>query len=368
MRLHQKGLLFLYFISLMHISQTTYAQNDIKQTPPLPDSTSIETQFQRTVSGGAIPIEIDMSRPIRIALVYPSSDVSDFWIRNFKAMVKRLDELRIPYQTKEFSSKQIEHALQTRYTDEILASDEPYDFVIFGPSELEVQETNIQRLANRNDFRTFIWAFHTPKENWAAYPDAWFDFSSSMGAKVLCRYVVDTLGDDVYFAMNRGIPGVTDDQRSQEFSDCVEQEGNWLNMYEHFGQYQPKGGADGAILVAKNFPEVSMLHNANTAMTIGSLDALAKLGKLDDIFVTGWGGTAKEIDKIKSGELNATPMRMSDDLGVATAEAIKLYLESRPNEVPRIYLGRITVVSSQMPQSQIDSLSREAFRYSGREE
>ena len=216
-----------------------------------------------------------------------------------------------------------------------------------------------------NSFNTFIWAFHTPDNSWESLPDAWFDFSSSMGSNVLCEYLINDLGNEVYFSLNRGIPGVTDNQRSQEFSDCVEEKADWINMYEHFGQYQKRGGEDGAKLIIKNFPEVTMLHNANTAMTIGAIEALKESNKLDDIFVTGWGGTAKEIEKIKQGELNATPMRMSDDLGVATAEAIKLYLEERAYMVPKIYLGRITIATSKMTTEQLDSLTKEAFRYSG---
>ncbi|MFA0125917.1 ribose ABC transporter substrate-binding protein, partial [Vibrio sp. 10N.261.48.A2] len=84
-------------------------------------------------------------------------------------------------------------------------------------------------------------------------------------------------------------------------------------VYEHFGQYQKIGGADGIRLVLGNFPEVTMIHNANTAMTMGAVDALGKAGMLSQIYVTGWGGTAKEIEKIRSDELDATPMRMSDD-------------------------------------------------------
>lgn len=136
-------------------------------------------------------------------------------------------------------------------------------------------------------------------------------------------------------------------------------------MYEHFGQYQEKGGEDGARLIAKNFPEVTMIHNANTAMTMGTINALTEVGKVDDIFITGWGGTAKELDEIRKGTLNATPMRMSDDVGVATAEAVKYYLEGKADKVPVIYLGRITVASSKMSPEQLDKLSQEAFRYSG---
>lgn len=322
--------------------------------------------FQKTVSGPPSPTNMEnLRKPMRIAIIYPSADISDFWIKNFKAMTQRLLALRVPYEVHEFSSRQIEHSRQTQYTDQVLSAEEPYDFVIFGPSELDLQATNIQKLSASKQFKTFIWAFHTPDSTWTHQPDAWFDFSSAMGADVLCDHVIKHMGKEVEFAANRGIPGITDTQRSQGFIDCVQRKGSWRNIYEHFGQYQKLGGADGVRLVLNNFPEVSMIHNANTAMTMGTVEALGEAERLSDIYVTGWGGTAKEIEKIRAGELDATPMRMSDDLGVATAEAIKFHLEGRASEVPLIYLGRITVVHNQMKESELNRLTREAFRYSG---
>ncbi|USH05628.1 substrate-binding domain-containing protein [Grimontia kaedaensis] len=322
--------------------------------------------FQKTVSEPPLPTNIEkFSKPIRIAVIYPSADISDFWVKNFKAMTKRLLDLKVPYEVHEYTSKQIEHSLQSQYTEQVLNAEQPYDFVIFGPSELDLQADNIQKLSASDKFKTFIWAFHTPNKAWTHQPDGWFDFSSAMGADVLCDHVIKHMGKQVEFAANRGIPGITDTQRSQGFIDCVQQKGDWLNIYEHFGQYQKLGGADGVRLVLNNFPEVSMIHNANTAMTMGAVEALGEADRLSDIYVTGWGGTAKEIEKIRAGELDATPMRMSDDLGVATAEAIKFHIEGRSSEVPLIYLGRITVVHNQMKESELNRLTREAFRYSG---
>ncbi|NOH60550.1 substrate-binding domain-containing protein [Vibrio sp. RE88] len=329
------------------------------------DKNKLET-FQKTVSADPSPLMSQFAeKPVRIALIYPSADISDFWVRNYTAMTKRLEALDLPFEIVQYTSKQIEHSLQTQYTDQVLTASKPYDFVIFGPSELGLQSGNIQKLSASKDFKTFIWAFHTPDAQWQHQPDAWFDFSSAMGAEVLCEHAVKHLGNEVDFAANRGIPGITDTQRSQGFIDCVEEKGDWLAAYEHFGQYQKLGGADGVRLVLDNFPEVTMIHNANTAMTMGAVDALREAGKLSDIYVTGWGGTAKEIEKIRSDELDATPMRMSDDLGVATAEAIKFHLENRAQEIPLIYLGRITVVHSDMDHTELDKLTREAFRYSG---
>lgn len=355
----QKHTFFIIVILITSVSSYASQSTNIAAKTENQAST-----FQHVVSSPSIPITTEIKDPIRIALIYPSADISDFWVRNYQAMIKRLEELNLPFIADEYSSRQIEHALQTKYVDDVLNAENTYDYVIFGPSELGIQSNNIQKLSAHKDFKTFIWAFHTPDPNWQSTPDAWFDFSSSLGAKALCKSLIEELGDGVLFALNRGIPGVTDNQRSGDFADCVENNGDWINMYEHFGQYQKTGGADGANLITKNFPEVTMLHNANTAMTMGAIEALKSKQKLHDIFVTGWGGTAKEIEKIKSGELDATPMRMSDDLGVATAEAIKYYLEGKEEAIPAIYLGRVTVVNSKMSHEEIDKLTHEAFRYS----
>jgi len=361
---------FIFIILMLDLTMTPshVIAKDLHVDDPMQEKIDRKRldKFQEIVSDQAKPFaDVKFSAPIRIAVIYPSTDISDFWVRNYTAMTKRLTALEIPFEVDEYTSKQIEHSLQTQHTQTVLNAEEKYDFVIFGPSELALQTENIQKLAASKAFKTFIWAFHTPNPNWKYQPDAWFDFSSAMGAEALCNYVVRRMGDNVNFAVNRGIPGITDTQRSQGFIDCVEEKADWLSMYEHFGQYQKRGGADGAKLFLDNFPEVSMIHNANTAMTMGAVDFLRKANKLSNIFVTGWGGTAKEIEKIKLGELNATPMRMSDDLGVATAESIKFNIAKRASDVPLIYLGRIIVVNSDMSETELNTFTHEAFRYSG---
>ena len=370
MNSHIYKLFFIILILALTITPThsiTKALNNNVSIQETMDKKKLD-RFQEIVSAQAKPlIGVKVSTPIRIAIIYPSTDISDFWIRNYTAMTRRLTELELPFEVDEYTSKQIEHSLQTQHAETVLTADKEYDFVIFAPSELALQTENIQKLAASDVFKTFIWAFHTPNPKWKYQPDAWFDFSSSMGAKVLCNYVVKRLGVDIDFAVNRGIPGITDTQRSQGFIDCVEKKAEWLSMYEHFGQYQKLGGADGAKLFIDNFPEVSMIHNANTAMTMGALDVLREAKQLSNIFITGWGGTAKEIEKIKLGELDATPMRMNDDLGVATAESIKFYIDKRESELPLKYLGRIIVAHSEMSLTELNTLTREAFRYSGTE-
>ncbi|WP_424969707.1 substrate-binding domain-containing protein [Dinoroseobacter sp. S76] len=322
--------------------------------------------MQAVVGAAAVKFTGSLDKPIQIALIYPSSDTSDFWARNYLAMTKRLDQLGVPYETTEFASRQIEHSLQTTYANQVVQDKDLYDYVIFGPSELAVQADNISKLAaETDDLTTYVWAFHTPLKDMKAQPAAWFDFSSAAGALTMCDYMLERLGNDVTMAMNRGIPGITDNQRSGDFKACVEEKGNWTTVYEHYGEYQREGGFAGTSLILQSYPEAKIIHNANTAMAMGSVEAQVSVGKEKEIFSTGWGGTGLELDAIRRGELDATPMRMGDDVGAATAEAIKADLENRAGELPFVFLGRITVAHDQMSAEEIDALEKEAFRFSG---
>lgn len=313
----------------------------------------------------AKPFTGKLEKPLQIAMIYPSADTSDFWARNYLALTKRLEQLEIPFEATEFASRQIEHSLQSTYTAQVDQDSDIYDFVIFGPSELAIQGDNIEKLAKNEDLTTFVWAFHTPLKYLEKQPAGWFDFSSAYGALKICDYMVDRLGSDVIYAMNRGIPGITDNQRSGDFKNCVAEKGNWNAVYEHYGEYQREGGFEGTQLILQGYPEAKVIHNANTAMSMGSVEAQKSIGKEGEIFSTGWGGTGLELDAIRNGELDATPMRMGDDVGAATAEAIKAHLEGRAGELPLVFLGRITIAHDNMSKDEIDDLEKEAFRFSG---
>ncbi|MEM8541599.1 MAG: substrate-binding domain-containing protein [Pseudomonadota bacterium] len=321
--------------------------------------------LQNATGETAVALTVSQDEPLQIALIYPSADTSDFWARNYLALTKRLDEIGIKYETREFASRQIEHSLQATYASQVDQDADIYDFVIFGPSELATQADNIDKLAGNPDLKTFVWAFHTPLKYLENQPDGWFDFSSAYGAIKICDYMIERLGKDVTYAMNRGIPGITDNQRSGDFKDCVAEKANWNPVYEHYGEYQREGGFEGTQLILQAYPEATVIHNANTAMSMGSVEAQIAVSKEKEIFSTGWGGTGLELDAIRRGELDATPMRMGDDVGAATAEAIKAHLEGREAELPLVFLGRITVAHDEMSAEELDNLQKEAFRFSG---
>ncbi|WP_299282340.1 hypothetical protein [uncultured Tateyamaria sp.] len=244
------------------------------------------------------------------------------------------------------------------YANQVLQDADLYDDVIFGPSGSAIQADNIDKMAANEDFSTYVLAFHTPLKDLENQPDAWFDFSSAAGALTMCDHMLGRLGNDITMAMNRGIPGITDSQRSSDFKACVEEKGNWTTVYEHYGAHQRKGGFEGTLLILQAYPEAAIIDDANTAMAMGSTDPQVAVGKEKEVFSTGWGGTGLELDLIRREELDATPMRMGDDVGAATAEAIKADLEGRADELPLVFLGRITVAHDEMRAEEMTPWNR----------
>ena len=303
------------------------------------------------------------AEPVKIVVIYPSLDVSDAWLRSYLAMEARLNEIGIPFDALQLASDVGDYALQTTYTDQVINED--YDYVIFGPIELQIQAENINALVESG--KTVILLNHDTvlKDFGDNQPMMYVSFSHYAGSQIMCNWVVNTLGTEGTYAMNRGVPGIVDDQRSGGFRDCLAKNSDWNLAYEHYGNFEREGGTTGTQQILSAYPEVTLIHNANTAMAMGSLSAVQSMEAQDRVQITGWGGTGEELEALLLGELRATPMRMSDDLGVSMAEAIRFDLEGRRDELPLVFVGRITIATGDMPNEQVNAMREEAFRYTG---
>lgn len=319
--------------------------------------------MQAIVGEPAVAFEGELTNPVNIAVIYPSQDVSDFWLRSYLAMEARLNEMALKFEATQFASNMGDFLLQSSYSEQVARDD--FDYVIFGPSELEAQQDDIKRLMDAGK-KVIVLNFDTPLKAWGDnQPLMYTTFSHLFGALNICNWVVGNLGTTGTYAMNRGIPGGVDDQRSGGFKDCLEEKSDWEMAYEHYGDFQREGGFNGTQQILSAYPEVTLIHNANTAMAMGSISAVQVADVGERVDVTAWGGTGDELEALRNGELLATPMRMSDDVGVAIAEAIRADIEERSSDIPLVFLGRIDIVSSESGPEVVDAFEKEAFRYTG---
>lgn len=319
--------------------------------------------MQKIVGAPGVPMEAAPEKPVKIAVIYPSQDVSDFWLRSYLAMEARFKEIKLPFEAVQFASGMGDFLLQSTYAEQVARED--FDYVVFGPSELQAQQDDIKLLMDAGK-QVIVLNFDTPLQEWGdEQPMMYTTFSHLFGALNICNWVVENMGTKGTYAMIRGIPGGVDDQRSGGFQECMAEKSDWVMAYEHYGDFQREGGFNGAQLITSAYPEVTLLHNANTAMAMGSISAVQAADLGDKIGVTAWGGTGDELEALRNGELLATPMRMSDDVGVAMAEAIRMNIEGNTDDIPLVFLGRIDIVASDSGADVVDKMAAEAFRYTG---
>lgn len=149
--------------------------------------------FQEIVGKPGEAMANPPAEPVTIAFIYPSQDVSDFWLRNYKAMMARLEEMGVPAKDTQFASDVGDHMIQATYTDQV--EQEDFDYVVFGPTELKVQQDNIKRLIDKPDTEVIVWNFTVVPQAWgSSQPLAYLSFSHLAGALIMCDYVLKKLG------------------------------------------------------------------------------------------------------------------------------------------------------------------------------
>ncbi len=328
--------------------------------------------FRDTVSAAAVPLSVEVSEPISIALVFPSLDLSDAWARGHAGLVGRLDELDVPYRLDTFGTSHDDHSLQLAHLETTMARG--YDYVIVGPTELLVQISMLEEMIEAG-MGVIVWNYTTPLQEWgeARYPVggqplAYVGFSHAEGGHILGEYFVERLQREVdgtpKVAHLRGIPGITDDQRSgvpmQHFRDA-----GFDIVHETYANWARDQGYAATLNIVGAYPDVDHIHIVSTAMAIGAVEALDEVGRAGEILLNGWGGGSEEQLHLLEGNLHATVMRMQDDWGVALAEIIKYDLEGRIDEVPLAVSGGMQLVDDTASQADIDAILEYAFRYSG---
>ncbi|SDX12056.1 substrate-binding domain-containing protein [Roseicitreum antarcticum] len=328
----------------------------------LPDERQKMEDFMARVRADTVPAEGTFDAPLKIALMFPSLETSDAWARLNISTRARLEEMGIPFEITEFMIRPDEHDRQGVQVEQVLGGD--FDYVVIGPSEYQVQKSNIARLSEAmptlvmNVVNPFVDTLGTARQ-----PITHVGFDHTIGAEALCRWVIAETGGEGTFALVRYIPGLIDSQRSDHFADCVTENSNMTMVDEFEANGDRELAFSGGQALLSRHPDLTMLHAGNTAVALGVLAAATERGKLDDVIINGWGGGADELKSIKDGGLKVTAFRVNDDWGVAVAEAIRAHAAGE--EVPVVLAATIKPIDYTMSAEAIDAETDYAFRYSG---
>jgi autoinducer 2-binding periplasmic protein LuxP len=312
------------------------------------------------------PLEVDVDEPIQIALFLPSLEISDAWFRLEGGLTGRLDEIGIPYEITHFLTTPDQHAEQASQVELVLADPDAFDFALFAPTEWEAQKSHVERLAEA--VPTFAYNVANPfYDIWGTdqSPISHVSFDHEFGALLLCEWAIEETGGEGEVALLRFVRGIVDNLRSDTFGRCVEENSNMRVVIHQETDGDREMAFTGANTVLTARPDVTFMHAASTAITLGAVAAMRERDAIDDVILNGWGGGSDELAGILAGEIDVTVFRVQDDWGVAGAEMIRMHLEGRHDEIPGVVSPGMMIIDYTWSEADIEAQTDIGFRYSG---
>ncbi|MDW6004577.1 autoinducer 2-binding periplasmic protein LuxP [Vibrio mangrovi] len=304
-------------------------------------------------------LQVSQDHPVKISVIYPGQQVSDYWRRNIKAFELRLNELGVKYEIHQvFTRPNLDARQQSLSLMEALKS-KP-DYLIFTLDTTRHRKF-IEHVLRGAETKLILQNITTPVKDWAhRQPWMYIGFDHEIGTGLLADYFKKILKPHSPYSVLYFSQGYVSEARGDTFIQS-------MDKYQLVSSFYTQANQESAYKITleniREHPEIKLLYTCSTDVALGAVKALKELGR-EDIQINGWGGGSAELDALQKHDLDVTVMRMNDDTGVAMAEAVKWDLEGK--EVPTVYSGDFEVVSSQDNAAKIETLKKRAFRYSDR--
>lgn len=361
-----KALLFS-LISMVSFSPVTHATQVLNGywayqefLDEFPEQRKLTNALAEAVRERPVPLSKTKKRPLKISVVYPGQQVSDYWVRNIAAFEKRLDKLNVNYQINQvFTRPNADIKQQSLSLMEALKSKS--DYLIFTLDTTRHRKF-VEHVLDSTNTKLILQNITTPVREWDKHqPFLYVGFDHAEGSRELATEFGKYFPKHTYYSVLYFSEGYISDVRGDTFIHQVNRDNNFELQSAYYTKATKQSGYEAAKASLAKHPDVDFIYACSTDVALGAVDALAELGR-DDIMVNGWGGGSAELDAIQKGDLDITVMRMNDDTGIAMAEAIKWDLEGKP--VPTVYSGDFEIVTKADSPERIEALKKRAFRYS----
>jgi len=331
-----------------------------------PEQTLLMEEFEKKVNSDAIPIRKQEIDPVKIAVIYPAIQNSDYWRRNVAAFRERMEELKVPFSLHLYYSKPDEDDLQNQQIKEAL--DLNPDYLIFTLDTVKNLKV-INHLLAKGTPKLILQNITTPLKSFSSsHPLLYVGFDHGIGSVLLAEHFAENFADGAKWSLFYFTEGYVTDLRSNSFTNVINKVKNikLSSVYHTEGQrVLAKKSAESAIM---NDPDLKFIYSCATDVSLGIIDYLKENDLCGKIMVNGWGGGDKELEAILAGEMEVTVMRMNDDAGVAMAEAVALDLEGKTDAIPGVYSGKFEKVTRRTSPLSLEQLKKKAFRYSDKSE
>lgn len=317
--------------------------------------------FSFTTRQKGTPLQSQSKALVRIAVIYPGKQASDYWRRSVSSFEARLAESQVPYEIRTYFSKPgLEIRLQTEQIARALQHDP--DYLVFTLDALK-HRIIIERLMAKKRPKVILQNITTPLKQWREnQPFLYVGFDHAAGTEVLVKEYLKRVSAKGKYAIFYGPRGYVSQMRGGTFKAAMAKQKDIQLVAEYYVGFDREKSREAALQLLEKNSDIGFIFSCSTDIALGVIDAIREHGKQGQVITNGWGGGSSELEAISSQSLDLTVMRMNDDNGAAMAEAI---LQDLSNiKVPTIYSGDILLVTRDMSESKIKAISNQAFRYS----
>lgn len=328
-----------------------------------PEQRTLVDDFSIRVREAAQPWPTATTKPVQVAMLIPDQQVSDYWSRNKKSFISRLQELGLPFNLKSYSFQPATtHREQEQQLADALNTDP--DYLVLTLNSLR-HRVLIDKIMTRGRPKVILMNITTPLKHLGKnQPFFYVGFDHREGTRLLTNAISKLMGKQVNYLMLYGTRGYISHARGDEFIRLTADQPGYVMRQAFYTDVNREKASQAVLQTLATRPDINLIYACTTDIALGAMDALKTLNKEEHIILNGWGGGSAELEALANGHLDLTVMRMNDDNGVAMAEAIRLDQAGKTNLVPLVYSGDYAVVDKQTPTQELERLKDYAFRYS----
>ncbi len=327
-----------------------------------PEQITISQKFKKVVDAGGVVIgQASQKGPVRIAFIYPGNQVSDYWKRSVLSFTKRMDEIGLRYQISNYFSHSGDIRMQEAQLREALSTDP--DYLVY-TLDVHRHKRLVERLVSKRRPKIILQNITTPLKEWHEKPPFFYvGFDHAIGTRMLAERIQSRSVEGGDYAVLFYSRGYVSEMRGETFIRLMAEKKQW-QLKDSYYTDGKRGKAKLATFEILKNPEIKLIYACSTDVAFGALDALRETGRIGSVIINGWGGGSDELEAVLEGSLDLTVMRINDDNGVAMAEAIRLDVEGKTNQVPLVFSGDFVLVEKGISREELQTLEQHSFRYS----
>ena len=220
-----------------------------------------------------------------------------------------------------------------------------YDFIALTPTDYEAQQMTYRYL-HEVGVPFIVGNYRDPfPEEWGIeQPVGFSGYSHEDAGVAVAEWVRDNYDpDDTKVVFMYGTSGYTSYARLQE--DLFNEYGFEI-AYKAYADFQRAQAFDQMERIMAAHPDTDLVLTASSVMATGAVEAADANGWLDQVDITGAGGTIEELLDIERGRLKMAWARDNVAMGRATGERIYQWFHGDRDDIEFVFDSPIHIIES----------------------